>query len=146
MKVEIKKGKTLGEIRMQGSATLVAGVLKGATNEKGDSVAYYAMVNEYGTEEIPARPFMRNTVNEHSAEWKALLKQGISAGVTPEEALEKIRNVVRADIIATIKSGNFTPNAPATVARKKRQGLEHSDKPLIETTALIRSINTEIRK
>jgi hypothetical protein len=146
MKVEIKKGKTLGEIRLKGSATLVAGVLKGATNEKGDSVAYYAMVNEYGTERIPARPFMRNTVNEHSAEWKALLKQFISAGVTPEEALEKIRNKLRTDIMATIKAGEFTPNAPATVARKKRLGLEHTDTPLIETTALYKSINTEIRK
>lgn len=152
MKVTITEaGKDLGKIEA-GKATLVAGVLGGATNSDGEEVAKYAFFNEYGTEEIPSRPFMRNAVKKNQGKWEEMILQAIGSGMTYKQALEAIRNIVRADIMASIQNSTaFKELSPKTLKRKAKMAdkgkmnPQYKDTPLIESTALIRSINTEIR-
>lgn len=132
----------------KGQPTLVAGVLGGSTRNEGkgqQSVATYAYWNEYGTETIPARPFMRNAVNAHLSEWTAHIANYLMQGATPREALETIKTLVRADIMASIKSDGFAPLSKKTIRRKERRGSNTPEKPLQDTQALLRSINAEIR-
>lgn len=128
--------------------TLVAGVLGGATRNEGNgeqSVAKYAFWNEFGTERTPARPFLRNTVSAHEKEWASVIADGIRAGATPKEALEMLRQIVRADIVRTIEAGNFKPLAESTIKAKERRGSATPNSPLQDTQSLARSISTEIR-
>ena len=134
-----------------GNPTLVAGVLKGSTNNEPDAsevnVAKYAMYQEYGTSTTPARPFLRNAIEKNQDEWIRHIKQGLKAGVDTRRVLETIRNMVRGDIIRSIKSsGDYAPLSPATVKAKKRKGRAQPDSPLVDSETLIRSIETEIRE
>lgn len=127
----------------------VAGVLRGATNsDTGESVAAYGMALEYGTSKMPARPFLRQTVEDHKKEWSEQLAMGVKSGGIrrAEEVLGVVGRVMRADIIATIKRGDFAPLSPETIEDKERKRRENPAAPLIDTTSLIRSISSEVRK
>lgn len=126
----------------------VAGVLRGAqNNETGKPVAEYARFLEYGTTKMPPRPFMRDTVAGHAEEWKAQLVQGIAARGTQSarEVLETVGRMMRADIVSTIRDGQFEPLADSTVRQKERRGRPEPGAPLIDTTSLIKSIGSEVR-
>lgn len=153
MSVKItRSGIELSQLALfDGNPTLVAGVLKGATNnEEGSgekSVAKYAMYQEYGTSTTPARPFLRNAIEKNQDEWIRQIARGIKAGHPVRQVLETVRNVVRADIVNSIKSsGDYAPLAPSTVKAKERKGRAQPNSPLIDSATLIRSIQTEIRE
>lgn len=150
IKIDEKPGM-LGKIQA-GKATLVAGVLGGATNSDGDEVAKYALINEFGSDKIPARPFMRNAVRNNQKKWESQILQAFAAGLNTEQALNAVRNIVRADIIKSIQaSTSFKELAPSTIKRKKsmakkgKMNEQYAETPLIESTALIRSIASEVR-
>lgn len=132
-----------------GRPTLRVGVMESARNEKtGEPVAPYAAANEFGTSRIPARPFLRSTIDTKGHEWAAYLGRAIRAGVPLQEALELTGEKMKSDVKATI-AGNMAPaNAPSTIRRKLRQedeggGMMHSG-TLIETGSLLRSIEYEV--
>lgn len=130
-----------------------AGVLEGATNAEGEKVAYYAAVNEFGGRAmhngkavtIPARPFLRQTVDKHSDEWGKTIEEKLSGHPDgAKAAMYIIGEVMRADIQSTIKAGDFTPLAEATIERKRDAGKKEPETPLIDTGALFSSISYEV--
>lgn len=132
-----------------GRPTLRVGVMESARNEKtGEPVAPYAAANEFGTSRIPARPFLRSTIDAKGNEWATYLGRAIRAGVSLQEALELTGEKMKSDVKATI-AGNMSPaNAPSTIRRKLRQedeggGMMHSG-TLMETGSLLRSIEYEV--
>ena len=67
----MQKVRTLGGVK-----GVKVGIVEKATNsETGESIAFYAACNEYGTRENPPRPFMRMTAEQHSQEWARLFRQ-----------------------------------------------------------------------
>lgn len=147
MKVKIKSSdglKKLAQAAKGLKAEVVAGVLSGATKK----VAGYARMIEYGTARMPARPFLRQTVSESEDEWRKQIRHGLKArGLDhAEEVLGAVGRLMRADIMATIRRGDFEPLAESTVKAKKRKGRAEPTAPLIDTTSLIRSIGSEVRK
>lgn len=139
----------LAKAARKGKLEVVAGVLGGATNsDTGESVAAYGMALEYGTSKMPARPFLRQTVEGHKKEWSEHLAIGVKRrGLRrAEEVLGVVGRVMRADIIATIKRGDFEPLSPETIEAKKRKRRANPAALLIDTTSLIRSISSEVRK
>lgn len=153
MAVTIKQsGISLAQLELfEGNPTLVAGVLKGATNNESKagegSVAKYAMYQEFGTTKMPARPFLRNAVDKNKASWVEAIEHGLRAGVPVKQVLESVRNVIRADIIDSIKaSGDYKPLAESTIKAKRRKKRAEPETPLIDSATLIRSISTEIRE
>lgn len=154
MAIKVKTSKDFGLAKLAarfdcGKLSLVAGVLKGSTNgEEGSKtpVAQYAYYNEYGTQTMPARPFMRTAVKAYGDEWIEAIAGYMQAGCSPKEALQNCKNLVRGDIINSIRNGSYKSLAPSTVRQKKRKGTAEPSTPLIDTGALIRSINSEVRE
>lgn len=98
-----------------------------------------AVLNEVGTSTIPARPFMRQSVDNNKAAIEKIcveqLKEVVRGG-TAEQALEKIGDVQVGFISETIsKSKSWAePNAESTIAQKKG-----NDIPLTDTGRLMQS-------
>lgn len=102
-----------------------------------------AMWNEFGTVNIPSRPFMRDSVDKHEAAINHMLtaqKDALLHGATAREILNTA-GLFQQDLIQTeIEQGDFVANAPATVRKKG------SDKPLIDTGTMKNSVHYQIVK
>ncbi len=135
-------------------ARLIVGVLGGATADVDDGkiqktipVAPYAAVHEFGAKNVPQRSFLRSTMMAQEGAWRkaiyfALRRRGVDH---PAEALRDAGNLVRGDVVATIRRGDFAPLSPKTVKAKERKGRPEPAAPLIDTGSLIRSIGFEVR-
>lgn len=152
-KSQIKAGGKLNAalLRINGikNTSMKVGILNGATNpDTGELIAPYAAANEFGTRNMPARPFFRNTIakkdNEWGAKFEALAARNPLSKETVLEALNGLGGVMVADIQEEIETGTFAPLAPSTVARKKKKGIADPEKPLVETGAMQRAIDYEI--
>ena len=116
-----------------------------ATDDEGVDMCDIALWNELGTSgahPIPARPFLRQSVDGNEDKIRAHCAQqarAIARGGTAEEALKKIGIHMKGIVQKTIKEGSFVPNAPSTI---RKQG---SDKPLIDTFRLRQSVNNHIK-
>lgn len=130
--------------RLAQKAEVRAGVLEGATTTEGQSVAQYAAYNEFGTARIPARPFMRTTLQKQRGEWVQGLGR-LLASRDPEQALHFVGRRMEDDIRAKILSNMAPANAPSTVARKNKEEAGRAG-TLVDTGALAQSISYEISK
>lgn len=113
------------------------------TDDRGVDMAQIAMFNELGTSDIPARPFLRQTMEDHKDDIKAFCGekvQGITEGGTAEDALKQLGVYGKGLVQAKIKDGAWKPNAPSTIKKKK------SDKPLIDTGKMRQSVNYVIKQ
>lgn len=108
-------------------------------NDEGMDLVDIAAVNEVGTDTIPARPFMRQSVDNNKEAigkvCKAMLKEVVQGG-TAEQALKTIGDAQVGYVSDTIaKSKSWAePNAESTIAQKKG-----NDIPLTDTGRLMQS-------
>lgn len=113
-----------------------------AANGPPLTVLEVAIMNEFGTDTIPERSFIRAWVDlegDEARKWmRALIKQVIRGAITKEVALERFGQKVQGSIQARIADGIPPPNAPATVERKG------SSTPLIDTGQLRSSITYKV--
>lgn len=111
---------------------------KSGSYEDGTTTAQVAAWNEYGTEHSPARPFMRQTIenNEDRITKFVNAKAGaaIRSGGSAAEVLNAIGAYTKGRMQKEIRDGEFEPNAPSTIARKG------SSKPLIDSGRMRQSI------
>lgn len=107
--------------------------------EDGTDVAEVALRNELGDDRIPARPFMRQTVENHEAEITALVHKAASRE-TAKDILNLIGDGISQLMRDEISNGDFAPNAPATIVAKG------SDKPLIDTGTMRDSVEFWLTK
>lgn len=111
--------------------------------EGGADLAEIAAYNEYGTSDMPARPFMQQSWENHEADLKKVCQQAnniIANGGTAEEACKVIGVAGVGFIQQGIVEGVFEPNAPSTVAKKG------SAQPLIDTGHMRQSVNYVVKK
>lgn len=128
--------------------TARAGIPAGATTTDGKSIPMYAVYNELGTSRIPARPFMRTTVNEHQNEWCETLAGALKGEVVKgdaKRAMGLVGEQMKAHIQQTIQKGSFAPNAPRTVAIKRAKGKVEPNHPLIDTGQMLASVISEVK-
>lgn len=130
-----------------------AGIPAGATTTDGKSIPEYAMYNEVGTAHIPARPFMRDTVNDKQDNWKAFLESNVDYNNIQRDKCVSVMGVLGevmvADIKQTIQKGGnppFEPNAESTRKAKERRGKSEAGHPLIDTGQMLESIISEVVK
>jgi len=118
----------------------------GLFGKQGSDLVIQAASNEFGTEDghIPERSFLRSTVIEkREIITKFVGKEFINyikAVTSLDRALNRIGLKVTSLVKSKIKKGPFTPNAPATIKRKK------STRPLIDTGRMLNSITHELDK
>ena len=122
-----------------GSEKLEIGFFESAKYPSGEYVAQVARYNEFGTLNIPMRPFFRNAINKNIKKWYATLQNCINQNATPSKALSIVGEVARADIIQSITSLNAPPNAQSTIKQKG------SANPLIDTGLMRRSVTYKVK-
>ena len=126
-----------------------AGILEGATNRvTGEPIAPYAIYNEFGTKNIPARPFMRTVAKSEPKKWIGEMVRHIRGKATDpaiwKQALGVAGESMKADIKDSIQNGAWTPNAPATVRAKARKGKVEPDHPLMDTGEMFAAVSFEV--
>lgn len=102
-----------------------------------------ATAQEYGTDTIPPRPFLRHALATRGANWREGLAKAVqkqSSGDTSGAALtiRRVALVMVRDVQGSIRSGPWVPNAPATIRRKG------SSRPLIDSGQLRQSIRAAV--
>lgn len=150
-----RRGVRMPKFRFE-SMTVKAGVLEDATypadellNAKtgerypdpraGMKVATIAAALEYGHGQNHPRPFMQLTFAEHRTEWTKAVVTLILQGMSTEEALRTVGQVMKEDIRTTIS--DWPADNAASWAEVK--GFSHG---LIFTGHLLNSIESEIDK
>ncbi len=121
------------------------GIRGDKTNSGGKLIVDYAIANEYGLG-VPSRPFFRTATEFGNSEKEIqefVRKQvdkiiSTMGGFTAEQAANAIGEYIRGRIVDSIINGNWTPNAPATLAIKGNKP------PLIDSSDMIGAIEFEV--
>lgn len=123
----------------------------GIHSVSGEELVMIASTHEFGTTEagefhdieIPARPFIRSTVDERRETYgnvaKALMDKIIAKEETTFNALSKLGMLVESEIRMKIITLREPPNAPSTVLRKG------SDNPLIDTGNMLNNVRYAVK-
>lgn len=123
---------------------VAVGILEGSQNE-GTSIAEYASYNEFGTEDIPPRPFMAMSFDENLAEINSdFKKQGdqmVQGKKTANAALTVIGQKHAGRIQTTITGRNILPRLADSTVRAKKG----STKTLVDTGAMANAVQISIR-
>lgn len=130
--------------RAQGREVAV-GILQGSVDSEGASIAEYATYNEFGTDDVPSRPFMAMSFDENKADIEAdFNRQGkamVEGKRTANEALTIIGQKHAARVQNTITGRDITPKlADSTIKAKKG-----STKTLVDTGAMTNAVQIEVR-
>lgn len=113
------------------------------TYEDGTDLVDVAAYNEYGTSDTPARPFMKQSFENHEDELQKAcdrVNQTLNKGGTAEAGLKELGVFVKGLVQEEIVDGGFEPNAPSTIKKKG------SEQPLIDTSTMRQSVNYVIKK
>lgn len=123
--------------------TVTRAQTKGQRSQKaGLSIPQIAAQNEFGTDKIPARPFMRTAVDSNRAKIDKAINGEYDKVVAGTSTVKKSLNLLglfmTALIQKQIRATHYPPNAPSTIARKK------SSHPLIDFGQMIQSVRHEV--
>lgn len=120
-----------------------------AQYEDGTPVAYVAAIQEFGSPEnnIPARAFMRPTIQDKQGEWSAQIAGGmkkvVKGQLTADDVLDAVGTLAAADIAVTIRNApNWPELSPATLAERERKG--RGTAPLQDTGLLIATVTHQV--
>lgn len=118
---------------------------QGWTNayKDGTDLIDVAAFNEFGTSDIPARPFMRQSFESHEDKLEAAGRRANNAlarGDSVEQVLKRTGVAAKGLIQKEIREGEFVPNKPSTVSKKG------SDQPLIDTGHMRQSVQYVIKR
>jgi len=129
-----------------GNPVVAVGILGAAatqTEKGGASLLEVGTWNEFGTETIPARSFIRATLDQEETAAKDLivkLTQAVIKGkMTKAQALQLLGVWAQGRVQARIASSIPPPNAPSTIRQKG------SSTTLINTGQLRSAISYEVR-
>lgn len=118
------------------------GFLGGATYPNGTPVAMIAAVNEFGRPPVqPPRPYFRNMIAANKREWPDAIAGLLKANdYDADRALDQAGAAIAGQLRQSIVNLWEPPLAPSTIRRKG------FDKPLIDTSMLLNSIDHEVVK
>jgi len=114
----------------------------GKKRKKSVSVLDVAVWNEFGTSNIPSRPFIRQTFELDSEEvyqQMAKVVEAVGLGVNVHQALSLVGQWYEGKMKHTLTTFPWKLNAASTIKRKK------SSNPLIDTEQLRSSIRYEVK-
>lgn len=123
-----------------GSRGLKVGVL----GDQGSDLVMVATYNEFGTESIPERSFVRSTLAENRPKYQKAMQRGLEAIIDGRATVDTVLNLIGLEAVADIQKKitdiRTPPNAPVTIAQKG------SDNPLIDTGRLRQSVTFSVVK
>lgn len=138
-------GSIVQEMALAAKLEVAVGVQNGAKDSEGVAIAEYAAHNEYGTKDIPQRPFMAVSFDENRAQIDAdfvTATRDLTSGKRGARGLLTIIGQKHADRIKNVITGrNFLPALAASTVQAKKG----STKTLVDTGALVNSIQPVVR-
>lgn len=139
--------KLIDEVFKFENPRLLVGILSADGGKEYDdnvTVLDVATWNEFGTERIPSRSFIRTWYDANlptiKKKLQALLVQVVKGRIGKDQALEQLGQWMVGSIQASISQGIPPPNASSTIAHKG------SSTPLIDTGVLRSSISYRVEK
>lgn len=133
------------EMQAADRAFVTVGIHQGQKNIDGVDIAEYGTFNEYGTENIPSRPFMRTSFDENVAAIQKDMARAVNqarSGGSVVSGLSLVGEKHQQRIQRTIKGRDFLPKlAQSTIDAKKG-----STKTLIDSGAMVNSIRYVVHK
>ena len=134
-----------GKLKRNGLKTMRVGVPEGPTYEDGTSVVAVAAFQEFGTDVVPPRPFIRGWYDGKSAKrlvhpfqlWGMAVLRG---DATADEAYAAIGDQFVMEVRAGIDRRIPPPLLEATIRKKASTGAAEPDVPLKDTRLLYDSI------
>jgi hypothetical protein len=138
-----KPGKGLEQLAKVKGAFVKVGILSGTgehpKGRHGQTLAEVGWWNEFGTERIPPRPFLRtgltDNIGKYRGLFKTLIRNVLLKKISSEQAIFVIGETAKADVQAKIVAIRSPENAELTKKLKK------SSNPLVDTGALRQHIN-----
>ena len=159
VKVTVKRtgGKKLQRLLREAGKGGVSGVKVGffstAKYEDGTPVAAVAAWNEFGTKTIPERPFFRRALAEVEDGVTNIIKAGIDTKkmVVDDRLAGRVGEYVAGQVQESITALKDPPNAPETVARKRKKlhgkkGVGGGENPLIDTGFMHDSVTWQVEQ
>lgn len=136
--------KKLAELaeRLGESKTLRVGFLEGATYPDGESVPMVAAANEFGDPAMnrPPRPFFRNMIADKSPQWgDDIGKIAVATNYDTSTLLPLMGERIKDQLQGSIREFYDPPLSPYTIKKKG------NDKPLIETSHMLNSVDYDIK-
>jgi hypothetical protein len=123
---------------------VAVGILEGSQNE-GTSIAEYASYNEFGTDEVPSRPFMAMSFDENveaiNTDFQRQGDQMVQGRKTANAALTVIGQKHADRIKNTITGRNILPRLAESTVRAKKG----STKTLVDSGAMANAVQISIR-
>lgn len=123
---------------------VAVGILQGSVDSEGASIAEYATYNEFGTDDVPSRPFMAMSFDENKADIEAdFNRQGkamVEGKRTADQALTVIGQKHAARVQNTITGRDITPKLADSTIKAKG-----STKTLVDTGAMTNAVQIELR-
>ncbi|RDU70416.1 hypothetical protein CQA66_08385 [Helicobacter aurati] len=136
---ELKKALKKSDIK-----GIEAGFLSSAKYQDGTQVAAVAYYNNFGTANIPARPFFSKCVAKNTNKWffmlSDMLKKNRKNELNINQCLDMLGNVIVSDIQESITQLKEPPNKEKTIKEKK------STNPLIDTGLMRKSVTYRLVK
>lgn len=107
------------------------------------TLAEVAFFNEFGTDKIPERPFIRTTADENKGKYHKRMQRELDAvfagKAKVKKSLERLGSMAQADVRKKMKNLRTPPNAAETIKRKG------SSNPLIDTATMLRAVDYEVK-
>lgn len=126
-------------------AFVTVGIHEGERSMEGTNIAEYATYNEYGTGNIPSRPFMRTAFDENVAVIQRDMARAVDTakkGGSVYNELSVVGMKHQQRIQRTIKGRDFLPKLADSTIRAKKG----STKTLIDSGAMVNSIKYVVHK
>lgn len=116
----------------------------------GISAAQTALWNNNGTKDghVPSRPFFSTAADKSKSNVVKILAN--EKMLPPIQVLNRIGAAVKRETVMQIREGDWKPNAPYTIARKRAKKTRGSKKfrgkikPLIDSTLMRRSVTYRV--
>lgn len=124
---------------------LEVGLFRDTGKNDGVYIADYAYANEFGTEAIPSRPFLRTTFDENEENWSEFfnrkLEQVFNEKISLDDAISLLAEKAVDDVKNTISNRNFLPKLNEETIKKKG-----SSKTLVDTGTMRNSVSYRVKK
>lgn len=126
------------EIRKMDKAHVKVGLQQNGGSHNGTTLAMIGFWNEFGTSNIPERPFIRTTADQRRQAYANIAAREadkiIQGKSTVFRSLSMLGQVAESDVKKKITSIRIPPNAASTIRKKG------SDNPLIDTGRMRASV------
>ena len=130
------------ELQASENVHITVGVHGDANRKDGGSMTLVAAANEFGTDTIPERSFIRSTIDARRSDIAKVITKGmgqVADGKRTTKDVAEIAGLFTASAIKkTMTELSEPPNAPSTIEKKG------SDNPLIDTAALRTAITHKV--